>query len=83
MRRKRSAGISPGRVRRTHRNRGYGLGPASSAAVLAERQAPPGPGQGTQVPYYDDPMSKLAYNGVSRTAILLTFASIPPSLSLT
>lgn len=35
--------------------------PSSSAAVLAQRQAPPGPGQGTQVPYYDDPMSKLAY----------------------
>lgn len=37
------------------------LAPASSAAVLAQRQAPPGPGQGAPVPYYDDPMSRLAY----------------------
>ena len=37
------------------------LAPSSSAAVLAQRQAAPGPGQVTPVPYYDDPVSKLAY----------------------
>ena len=37
------------------------LARSSSAAMLAQRQAPPGPGQGTPVPYYDDPVSKLAY----------------------